>query len=419
MPDFYLDVDSPLAEVPVNLLPLTSSADQTDIVSSLAYNAAGLQLYWNFVTSAGQFSRTQVVPTSGGSYNWTQQGGGMFTVAMPASGGDTVNNDTEGVGWFTGVANGVMHWVGPRIGFRAAALNDMFQDGGGLGPLYQFGIIDQGPAQSVSANSIQLRAAAPMANDTIIGALVRIRSASTGVGQMRVITDYIAATQTAMVSPDWAVTPTGSIEYVIVESAPAPTDAAVLPGVRVDAMSANTLTASAVAADAVAEIQSGISAGGLTQEQAQAAAAAALTAYDPPTKAELDAAVAPLATAAALATVGGYVDTEVAALATQLTSIGNTLTAVLQDTGTDIPALIAALNDVSLTEIFTTQLTQSYAANGVAPTLAQFLFGIQQHLMEFTISGDSRTVRQLDGTTTAFVETIERDGNGLAVGLSR
>ena len=39
--------------------------------------------------------------------------------------------------------------------------------------------------------------------------------------------------------------------------------------------------------------------------------------------------------------------------------------------------------------------------------------------MEFAISGDSRTVRQLDGTTTAFVETIERDVDGLAVGLSR
>lgn len=48
----------------------------------------------------------------------------------------------------------------------------------------------------------------------------------------------------------------------------------------------------------------------------QTAAAAALTAYDPPTKAELDAAVAPLATSAALATVDNNVD------------------AILEDTGT-------------------------------------------------------------------------------------
>lgn len=40
----------------------------------------------------------------------------------------------------------------------------------------------------------------------------------------------------------------------------------------------------------------------------------ALNVYDPPTKAELDAAVAPLATAANLATVAGYLDTEIAAI---------------------------------------------------------------------------------------------------------
>ena len=40
----------------------------------------------------------------------------------------------------------------------------------------------------------------------------------------------------------------------------------------------------------------------------------ALTAYDPPTKAELDSAVSPLATSSALSIVAGYVDTEVAAI---------------------------------------------------------------------------------------------------------
>ena len=46
----------------------------------------------------------------------------------------------------------------------------------------------------------------------------------------------------------------------------------------------------------------------------QAEATDALNAYDPPTKAELDSAVSPLATAASLATVAGYIDTEVAAI---------------------------------------------------------------------------------------------------------
>ena len=51
-----------------------------------------------------------------------------------------------------------------------------------------------------------------------------------------------------------------------------------------------------------------------TDSDVQTAATTALNAYDPPTKAELDAAVAPLATAAALDAVDNYVDTEVAAI---------------------------------------------------------------------------------------------------------
>ena len=51
--------------------------------------------------------------------------------------------------------------------------------------------------------------------------------------------------------------------------------------------------------------------------EVQSECADALNAYDPPTKAELDAAVAPLATAAALATVDDFIDTEVSAIKTK------------------------------------------------------------------------------------------------------
>lgn len=58
-------------------------------------------------------------------------------------------------------------------------------------------------------------------------------------------------------------------------------------------------------------------------------------------------------------------------------------------------------------QILTTQLTESYAANGVAPTLSQGLFAIHQMLMQFGISGTNYTVRQLDDSTTAFVVTLD------------
>jgi hypothetical protein len=54
----------------------------------------------------------------------------MYSIEVPASGGASINNDTEGFGWFSGVATGVLPWRGPIIGFRAAALNDALIDGG-------------------------------------------------------------------------------------------------------------------------------------------------------------------------------------------------------------------------------------------------------------------------------------------------
>ena len=132
MADMYFDVDAALSEVPVNLMPLLDDTDFKTRETAVAYNAAGMDLVWNFVTSAGAFTQTAVTPTTGGNYDWTHQGDGMYTIEIPASGGASINNDTEGYGWFTGVATGVLPWRGPVIGFRAAALNDALLDGGDL-----------------------------------------------------------------------------------------------------------------------------------------------------------------------------------------------------------------------------------------------------------------------------------------------
>jgi hypothetical protein len=65
------------------------------------------------------------------------------------------------------------------------------------------------------------------------------------------------------------------------------------------------------------------------------------------------------------------------------------------------------LNDISVSDILTTQMAEAYAANGVAPTLAQCQFAIHQMLQQFGISGTSLTVRKLDDSTTAFVVTLD------------
>jgi hypothetical protein len=125
MADLWMNVDAALAEVPVNLLPLVDDGDFKTIEGAVAYNAAGMALRWHFVTTAGAYTVTSVTPTTGGDYDWTDQGdSGVYTIEIPASGGASINNDTEGFGWFTGVATGVLPWRGPVIGFRAAVLNN-------------------------------------------------------------------------------------------------------------------------------------------------------------------------------------------------------------------------------------------------------------------------------------------------------
>ena len=62
---------------------------------------------------------------------------------------------------------------------------------------------------------------------------------------------------------------------------------------------------------------------------------------------------------------------------------------------------------MSAADILNFQIAESYAADGVAPTLAQALMLIQQNLGDFSISGTTITVRQLDGSTTAATYTLD------------
>jgi len=126
--DIWFDVDAALAEVPVNIFPLIDDGDFKSKEESIAYNAAGMDLVWNFVTTAGAMSQTEVTPTTGGNYDWANQGNGMYSIEIPASGGASINNDTEGFGWFTGVCTGVLPWRSPMFGFRAAGLNNILID---------------------------------------------------------------------------------------------------------------------------------------------------------------------------------------------------------------------------------------------------------------------------------------------------
>lgn len=99
------------------------------------------------------------------------------------------------------------------------------------------------------------------------------------------------------------------------------------------------------------------------------------------------------------------------------------------DTTTDIPALIATAQadldtitgsdgatlataqgnyaPAKVADILTTALTEAYAADGAAPTLTQAVMLILQHLSESSISDTTKTVKKLDGSTSAATFTLD------------
>lgn len=113
-----IQVDTAIV-IPVNAVPLTDDTDFKTIETSIAYNAAGMDLVWNFLTTAGVLTQTAVTPTTAGVHDWTHAGDGIYKLEIPASGG-TINNDTEGAGWFSGSITGVLPFVSPRYEFVPA-----------------------------------------------------------------------------------------------------------------------------------------------------------------------------------------------------------------------------------------------------------------------------------------------------------
>lgn len=90
------------------------------------------------------------------------------------------------------------------------------------GAYVRLGIVDSGTAQSATATTLVLRSAAAFANDTLIGTTVMAFGSTQGYWQSRVITDNTLSDDTVVVDT-WTVTPSGTITYVIVGSAPSST----------------------------------------------------------------------------------------------------------------------------------------------------------------------------------------------------
>lgn len=169
--------------------------------------------------------------------------------------------------------------------------------------------------------------------------------------------------------------------------------------------------------------------------EVQSEAADALVAYDPPTKAELDSAVAPLALEATaqeiltdtgtsipatLSSIAGYIDTEVAAILADTNELqtdwvdGGRLDLLIDaikaktDSLTFTVANQVDANALTLDEdeILDDLLADSVPADGSLPTVRQAIYMILQFLLERSVSGTTLTVKKVDGSTSLMTFTL-------------
>lgn len=116
MADIWLNVDSAVV-VPLNILPFTDDADFKSIETVVS--SSSLWLCWNFIPVTGSPTQVSFVPAS-----IDNRGNGIFTYNIPASSG-TINNDSEGFGYFTGSGVGLLPFRSPMFGFRDSDINDV------------------------------------------------------------------------------------------------------------------------------------------------------------------------------------------------------------------------------------------------------------------------------------------------------
>lgn len=63
--------------------------------------------------------------------------------------------------------------------------------------------------------------------------------------------------------------------------------------------------------------------------------------------------------------------------------------------------------DVKIGAAFTTALTEAYRADGATGTVAQLLYEVVAHLGESSITGTTKTIKKIDGTTSAGTFTLD------------
>ncbi len=280
-------------------------------------------------------------------------------------------------------------------------------------------IIRSATAQAGTTSSITLDASASATNDLYNYQVVTVLS-GTGAGQSRQITDYVGSTKVATVDPAFitapssdsvfAITPLGIDAATLAQIADAVWDEArsghATAGTFGEYVFADTvrLSGDATAADNAEAFFDGTGYAGTGNTIPTVTNVGTVTGNVNGSVGSVTGAVGSVTGAVGSVTgnVGGNVVGSVASVTGNVG--GNVVGSVASVTAG------VTLTNAGIDALFTRQLTESYAADGAAPTVAQALLLIQQTLGDFSISGTTLTVKKLDGSTTAATFTLN-DGS--------
>lgn len=306
--------------VPVNVAPLIDDTDFKTRETAIAFDAAGMDLVWNFLTPAGVITQTAVTPTSAGNYDWTHVGDGMYKIEIPASGGASINNNAVGWGWFSGFVTGVLPFVGPMIAFQKLVGTVVEDDGA----------IFAGTAAAIGAQSITKDAS----DDMKVGDVVLIFPTDSLDNQERQITADLGSGQ-FQTDRAWDPLPGSPPAYRRYPSSLGPTIEETVDAVHDEPLSEHTTAGTF--AKAVADIETDVN--------------AVLVDTDSTLQNELDAIqadVEDLQTRVPAALVGGRIDASVGAMgagvltAAAIGADAITAAKVAADVGTEIGAAVLA-----------------------------------------------------------------------------
>lgn len=129
-------------------------------------------------------------------------------------------------------------------------------------------------------------------------------------------------------------------------------------------------------------------------------------------------AATPASVTGAVGSVTGSVGSVTGAVGSVTGNVGGNVTgsvgSVAGNVGGNVVGSVASVT-AAVTVSGTSSLTESYAADGAAFTLAQALYGIHQFLGEHSTSGTTWTVKKRDGSTTANTWTLNDATNPTAI----